>query len=223
LYSTFISQGLNNYDKTPQVLQTPNLVDMLLAEIYTEYYQCSNYNGFNDNTALNQQIVNQVDPNDSCQSCRSSSLIFDKYPSSSCNQTSSTLSNITIPSVLSDYPFAYPNNNNLNPACSLLYRASKPDKPSFDSTTKFCKNVATQIKYVIFWKDQKIVKILTRVVLNDILLTSYSNLKQSFELIWHPYNDTDTELTQITTMSNFEIYLTNQALQKKLSGSAGNS
>jgi hypothetical protein len=193
LYSTFISQGLNNYDKTPQVLQTPNLVDMLLAEIYTEYYQCSNYRGFDDNTDLNQQLVNQTDPNDS------------------------TLSNITIPPVLSDYPFAFPNSN---PACSL-YQASKPDKPTFDSTTKFCNNVVTQIKYVIFWKDQKIVKILTRVVLNNIPLTSYSNLKQSFELIWHPYND--TELAGITTMSDFENYLTTpQALQKKLSGSAGN-
>ncbi len=217
MYSTFISQGLNNYDKTPQVLQTPNLVDMLLAEIYTEYYQCSNYRGFDDNTDLNQQLVNQTDPNDTCQICRNSSLIFDTFSSSSCIQTNSTLSNITIPPVLSDYPFAFPNSN---PACSL-YQASKPDKPTFDSTTKFCNNVVTQIKYVIFWKDQKIVKILTRVVLNNIPLTSYSNLKQSFELIWHPYND--TELAGITTMSDFENYLTTpQALQKKLSGSAGN-
>ena len=59
-------------------------------------------------------------------------------------------------------------------------------------------------------------------MLNNVPLTTYSKLKQSFELIWYPYDD--AQLAGITTMSDFELYITTpQILQNKLSGSAGNN
>lgn len=214
MYSTLISQTLSNFAKTPQVLKTPNSVNNL-AQTYTEYWRCTSYDSFADDTFLNQQLQAQsVDPVDSCKSCRTNSLIFDKTASSSCDQTNSSLNNITIPGVSSDYSY-----NNYAPACTLVSLTSTPSAPTVANNE--CQNAVTQVKYVIFWKDQTIVRVLTRVVTTNVpLSTTNKKLKQSFQLTWYPYSE--SELALITTVSDFEGYLIKQqTLQNMLSGYQG--
>ena len=214
LYSSLISQNLNVFQKTPQVLQTPNLNN--LAQTYTEYYKCD-YTAFIDNTNANIALqASATSASDSCSSCRSSSLIFDKMASTACSQINETIfpqDILETPTVSSDYAFS-----DLS-KCQKLAISTPPSTAAYDSTNSKCTNIVTQVKYVIFWKDQTIQRILTRVIISDVPF-SYSKVKQSFELKWQPYND--TQLGLITSVSDFESYLTStQTLESIKSGSTG--
>ncbi len=214
LLSTIISNNLNVDQKKPQAVKIPNSKDLNdLVQTYVEYFNCA-YTSFIDNIDLNIKTqAEAIQPTDTCSECRDSSFIFDKIATNSCiiNQTDVSPSRLTLPLVFTDYA-----HNDLS-KCTRLALITSPNKPSFNNNR--CKDTVTQVKYVIFWKDQQIVRVLSRVVTSDILLDNLK-IKQSFELKWYPYDD--TKLGLITTMSDFESYLNSrQVVEGMLSGYSG--
>lgn len=182
------------------ILSQPSIsADIAIKNV--EYISCS-YDSYKDNS--NEAFTPSASA-DNC-GCKSSpnTLIFDQYQTNACTTSSTSALPVTstIPDKLNKDSYA-------SESCVSLI-VNTPSSPAVNPAGNGCDNVVTRIKYVFLWNNKTIKKVLVRVVYGSVLFSQFKKIKQLYEIKWYPYDSTDTALTAVNTMTQFETYLTSK-------------
>lgn len=196
-----------NTQLNPSSYNNPGILDKFGGSIVSpqlEMYSCGVTNKFSDNSKLNADLINQTPVNaaDNCQ-LSNKTFIFDRLSTNACS---------TQPPNSQTYPVVRDSYSSED--FTTCTRITTSSSPSLSGQT--CTGVVTRVKYVLFWKNSTITKVLIRLVTNDLPINS--KISQKFELVWHPDDDTATQSAQ--TVTQYENILASQS-QRELSGPNG--
>ena len=167
--------NFKSYNSAPQVLMNRTSDAVPVTSI--EYWRCDSYKSPSEPT---EQLPN---PNLSCQSpsgsqCTfdSNSKVFDENPTGLCSSSTWTYSADRVNDIPLDFY------SQLFSQCTRVTSVPEP----VPQAGNICQNAVIAVKNLFFWKERVITRIITQIVIADILYpTSPSQeFNQVFELKW---------------------------------------